>query len=428
MAAGAVGPGAERSGCWRRQGGPRGCSMRRGRCRVRVSSKEATKGAVLISATQDSGRHSSRVLALPIALLRHTQSLPPHPVTFRRSFRPVLPPFSPSTRPAPWPTPRPPALPRPSRQAPTNGLVGPVQRLGCEQGRRWVQTLAISPQPLCHRLGALGRTKRGQRRAAGGSGSACPATTARAVRRPPADRRKLTARLRAHPAQPVLTCCCLALPHPSPASSQYAQELIANAKAIATPGKGILAADESTGTIGKRVRAPCGLSLLPALLAAAASGCGWGLGASGCPRWSAAGCACMHACVARHRPLAAPNWPDFATDFAAPARSSACASILFIQLAHSSRARGQHAALALAPARAPTNRHCSNESRPAPHLTPPLCPDAPPQLASIGCPNEESYRRELREMLFTSPGIENYISGVVREIVDSCLSPAAVVC
>lgn len=36
-----------------------------------------------------------------------------------------------------------------------------------------------------------------------------------------------------------------------------------------------------------------------------------------------------------------------------------------------------------------------------------------PQLASIGCPNEESYRRELREMLFTSPGIENYISGVV---------------
>lgn len=35
---------------------------------------------------------------------------------------------------------------------------------------------------------------------------------------------------------------------------QYAAELIANAKAIATPGKGILAADESTGTIGKRVR------------------------------------------------------------------------------------------------------------------------------------------------------------------------------
>jgi fructose-bisphosphate aldolase class I len=67
---------------------------------------------------------------------------------------------------------------------------------------------------------------------------------------------------------------------------KHAAELIANAKAIATPGKGILAADESTGTIGKR-------------------------------------------------------------------------------------------------------------------------------LASIGCPNEESYRRELREMLFTSPGIENYISGVI---------------
>lgn len=34
--------------------------------------------------------------------------------------------------------------------------------------------------------------------------------------------------------------------------SDFAAELIATAKAIATPGKGILAADESTGTIGKR--------------------------------------------------------------------------------------------------------------------------------------------------------------------------------
>eukprot|EP00164_Ancoracysta_twista_P001985 GFYU01002614.1.p1 GENE.GFYU01002614.1~~GFYU01002614.1.p1 ORF type:complete len:370 (+),score=128.51 GFYU01002614.1:37-1110(+) len=36
------------------------------------------------------------------------------------------------------------------------------------------------------------------------------------------------------------------------AHSKYAQELIQTANAIATPGKGILAADESTGTIGKR--------------------------------------------------------------------------------------------------------------------------------------------------------------------------------
>ncbi len=34
--------------------------------------------------------------------------------------------------------------------------------------------------------------------------------------------------------------------------TQYEQELIATANAIAAPGKGILAADESTGTIGKR--------------------------------------------------------------------------------------------------------------------------------------------------------------------------------
>lgn len=36
--------------------------------------------------------------------------------------------------------------------------------------------------------------------------------------------------------------------------NKYAEELIATAKAIVAPGKGILAADESTGTIGKRVR------------------------------------------------------------------------------------------------------------------------------------------------------------------------------
>jgi len=35
--------------------------------------------------------------------------------------------------------------------------------------------------------------------------------------------------------------------------NKYADELIRNARAIAAPGKGILAADESTGTIGKRV-------------------------------------------------------------------------------------------------------------------------------------------------------------------------------
>jgi hypothetical protein len=35
---------------------------------------------------------------------------------------------------------------------------------------------------------------------------------------------------------------------------KYAAELVANARALVTPGKGILAADESTGTIGKRVR------------------------------------------------------------------------------------------------------------------------------------------------------------------------------
>ncbi|KAF2617468.1 hypothetical protein F2Q68_00041430 [Brassica cretica] len=36
-------------------------------------------------------------------------------------------------------------------------------------------------------------------------------------------------------------------------TSKFADELIANAAYIGTPGKGILAADESTGTIGKRL-------------------------------------------------------------------------------------------------------------------------------------------------------------------------------
>jgi hypothetical protein len=36
------------------------------------------------------------------------------------------------------------------------------------------------------------------------------------------------------------------------------------------------------------------------------------------------------------------------------------------------------------------------------------------QFESIGVANDESNRRDLREMLFTSPDIEKYISGVVR--------------
>lgn len=39
------------------------------------------------------------------------------------------------------------------------------------------------------------------------------------------------------------------------ATTPYAEELIRNARAIAAPGKGILAADESTGTIGQRFTA-----------------------------------------------------------------------------------------------------------------------------------------------------------------------------
>lgn len=43
------------------------------------------------------------------------------------------------------------------------------------------------------------------------------------------------------------------LTHPTDVNCQYRDELIATAAAISTPGKGILAADESTGTITKRL-------------------------------------------------------------------------------------------------------------------------------------------------------------------------------
>ena len=38
------------------------------------------------------------------------------------------------------------------------------------------------------------------------------------------------------------------------------------------------------------------------------------------------------------------------------------------------------------------------------------------QLSSIGVPNEEQNRQALRELLFTAPGIEEHISGVVSTL------------
>lgn len=38
---------------------------------------------------------------------------------------------------------------------------------------------------------------------------------------------------------------------------KYGEELIKTANALVAEGKGILAADESTGTVGKRVSFPC---------------------------------------------------------------------------------------------------------------------------------------------------------------------------
>jgi hypothetical protein len=43
-------------------------------------------------------------------------------------------------------------------------------------------------------------------------------------------------------------------PNGNSAINKYSAELVSTARALVAPGKGILAADESTGTIGKRVR------------------------------------------------------------------------------------------------------------------------------------------------------------------------------
>ncbi len=57
------------------------------------------------------------------------------------------------------------------------------------------------------------------------------------------------------------------------ALSKYSEELIATAKKITSPGKGILAADESTGTVGKRVSAPFSLPLVLLLTACSQALC-----------------------------------------------------------------------------------------------------------------------------------------------------------
>lgn len=59
---------------------------------------------------------------------------------------------------------------------------------------------------------------------------------------------------RARPSHATMAAASLTSPTGNSFENKYAEELIQTARAIAAPGKGILAADESTGTIGKRVR------------------------------------------------------------------------------------------------------------------------------------------------------------------------------
>lgn len=47
------------------------------------------------------------------------------------------------------------------------------------------------------------------------------------------------------------------------------------------------------------------------------------------------------------------------------------------------------------------------------------------QLSSIGVPNEEQNRRALRELLFTAPGVEDHISGVVSTLSPQIIYPIA---
>ncbi len=127
-----------------------------------------------------------------------------------------------------------------------------------------------------------------------------------------------------------LWCNCTAAMTAAPTCSSAGQpgSLAETVARLVQPGRGILAADESTSTVGKRVRG------------GVPSNC---CSAQRFDRHHAAGLHCMqlHLCATR------------------------C--------------------------------HCTRM-----------------QLASVDLPNNEDNRRALREMLFTAPGIEKYISGVVR--------------
>lgn len=168
------------------------------------------------------------------------------------------------------------ARPRSARPAPDLGCRHMYRRLGAQQGpqrplatissgRPWTLA-ALAPAPTAQ-LGGL--TAVGGWRGAGIPGAS---VGRRRLAPPPPPRgapaRRRTARICDSGPPPRPPC------HPA-APLQHAAELIANAKAIATPGKGILAADESTGTIGKRVSACPAPALVPVLcLCGAAAGLG----------------------------------------------------------------------------------------------------------------------------------------------------------
>ena len=169
---------------------------------------------------------------------------------------------------------------------------------------------------------------------------------------------------------------------------KHAAELIANARKLVAPGKGILAADESTGTIGKRVRSGGrvgGGKGGGAVVARAGVGRAAPPAATAAPRG------------ARHGPPAAPN-------AGAGSSSSPLVPGPGSGRAHGWRARCAQREPARGEARGALGRRAA---KPAPHPLP------PPQLSSIGVDNVEDNRRALRQMLFTAPGVEAHISGVI---------------
>ena len=197
---------------------------------------------------------------------------------------------------------------------------------------------------------------------------------------------------------------------------KYAAELVANARALVTPGKGILAADESTGTIGKRVRTHAAARDESTALSEGGKQGGarvWRGAAAVLPTvlcWLSASAAPAPPIPAPATACSLPLSPPFDAGTRRDSDGVERSGVAGVA------ARWAGAKSAAPPARIGTawsTTHPVPTPLPSHPVPPPPPPPHPPQLSSIGVDNVEDNRRALRQMLFTAPRIGDRISGVI---------------